>query len=1290
MAKVPNEVQLVITAKDLGTKKLDELVAVFEALKQAQVGVEQSSDRASKSLDELKLDLRDILTLSKDLSSKSALADQFDKLSEQAAKAEQRLDETRAALLAFQQAQQKGVKLTAEQREEQRGLSSALTTAEKKYDKAANSLANVATQLDALGLNSADARAQLRSLDTQVERSVQTVERQVAAQERAAAREKTNAVERKRLLAEQTQAEAAAFAQRRQAASQEDALARRTLSADQLRAREQQRLAQAVVAFTGRAQAGVIADIRRAEEGVERLRAARARLEQTRATQSGFGAFSQRATQVSSAAATLRAEQAAAQAAAQAQDQLAASQVRARAARNQAIQIEQRYNAVLQRLGITARQTGAALESTGQSARRAGQGVGFFADQGRKALSVYQRVRGQVLSLVTAYVGVFGAQQFAVSAINAQNNRLALQNRLLVANGNDTRAAADDFAFLRAEADRLGFSLNEIATSYSRLAIAGNAAGLSVEDTRNIFSSFAEVSRVNNLSIAETEGVFRALDQVLSKGKVQAEELRGQLGDRLSGAFTVFAQSLGKTNAELDALLERGEVSSRELIGFANEYRNLVSGQVVSASQTLVAELNRLKTAFDDFLIIVAEEGLADAVRDVSRELREFFKSAEGREAARQLGEIFRFLGEAALLVARNLDFAVPAIKTFIGFLLLTPIVAFTNAVVGLASSLGLVAPAAAIATRGLVALRTASLALLANPIFLAGAAVVGTLAFAFNDLAESQQRAKTTTDAMTDALNALRAARGTNEEDARRRHTEGLIEEARQRLAVARAALAQAEAAREVTLSGPRDPLGGNGGIGLAFTSRIERLRANIARAENDIREGTREIIGFGRGRRGGGPFRASPNDNRPADEPVVPDPNEVEARLKRIADLRAQADAAAVDELKALLAQLENEEETALAARLALINIEADERIAVQQRIAAEARTLGQESIAQQAELNIQSINFNRAAAIASEEKAAAEERATKAAEATREQYDAQQEALNRLVAQRDQQIENIRTQQELGLLSESEAQQRTFEVQLAFQDRIRQKVQELRDFLTANAGALGEFLDVETVLLGLDQIVLQTQAISPAMAKANELQQQFSQGVADSFAEAGKALAGFIDGTTSLSEAFKSIRDSFLNFIADFLIGIAKAIVQQIIFNALQKQAENSGGGGFWGMVAGAIVGSNHTGGIAGSGAKRTVNPWVFAGAPRYHKGGIAGLAPGEVPSILQEGEEVLTRDDPRHVANGGAAGGKMPDIKIVNAIDAGDMVSQGLNSRAGQQSILNFIRANQNQVRGAMGV
>ncbi|WP_353641317.1 tape measure protein [Mesorhizobium sp. WSM2239] len=86
---------------------------------------------------------------------------------------------------------------------------------------------------------------------------------------------------------------------------------------------------------------------------------------------------------------------------------------------------------------------------------------------------------------------------------------------------------------------------------------------------------------------------------------------------------------------------------------------------------------------------------------------------------------------------------------------------------------------------------------------------------------------------------------------------------------------------------------------------------------------------------------------------------------------------------------------------------------------------------------------------------------------------------------------------------------------------------------------------------------------------------------------------------------------------------LLGIVAQIATQLL--------SMNGGGGFAGGFLSSILGSVfHEGGVVGSGgSKRSVHPATFAGAPRYHSGGVAGLRPGEVPAILQRGEIVIPK-------------------------------------------------------------
>ncbi len=99
------------------------------------------------------------------------------------------------------------------------------------------------------------------------------------------------------------------------------------------------------------------------------------------------------------------------------------------------------------------------------------------------------------------------------------------------------------------------------------------------------------------------------------------------------------------------------------------------------------------------------------------------------------------------------------------------------------------------------------------------------------------------------------------------------------------------------------------------------------------------------------------------------------------------------------------------------------------------------------------------------------------------------------------------------------------------------------------------------------------------------------------------------------------------------ADILANALDRVIDKLLSGALDSLFYGIGGGGRGGLLGGFLIpGILHSGGVAGKdgyGHGRAVSPSVFSGAKRYHKGGIAGLMPGEVPAILQRGEVVIPR-------------------------------------------------------------
>lgn len=108
----------------------------------------------------------------------------------------------------------------------------------------------------------------------------------------------------------------------------------------------------------------------------------------------------------------------------------------------------------------------------------------------------------------------------------------------------------------------------------------------------------------------------------------------------------------------------------------------------------------------------------------------------------------------------------------------------------------------------------------------------------------------------------------------------------------------------------------------------------------------------------------------------------------------------------------------------------------------------------------------------------------------------------------------------------------------------------------------------------------------------------------------------LANGVKPVEALRNAFTGLRTAILN-----------ALGNQFIAALLGGQGTPLGGATGGGILGSILAGVLHEGGVAGSGGRsRTVSPALFAGAPRYHSGGIAGLAPNEVPAILKKGEIV----------------------------------------------------------------
>ena len=272
-------------------------------------------------------------------------------------------------------------------------------------------------------------------------------------------------------------------------------------------------------------------------------------------------------------------------------------------------------------------------------------------DGSRQALSFMQRLRGEVLSLTAAYVGLYGAINQIGGVINAYQKLEAAQNRLGVVFGQNEGQVRTELLFLERQAQRLGIEFGTLSDQYSKFAIAAQSGNFSLQATREVFLGVAEAGRVAKLSTEQMGGVFQALEQIISKGKIQSEELRHQLGDRLPGAFSIMAKALGVTTAELDKMMKDGEVLANEsnLLAFAEELTRQFGSQLPAALESTTTLIGRFQNNIFQAQTQVARGGFIEGLNKALRELDKWFRSREGRDFFLSLGAA---LGKFATLLA--------------------------------------------------------------------------------------------------------------------------------------------------------------------------------------------------------------------------------------------------------------------------------------------------------------------------------------------------------------------------------------------------------------------------------------------------------------------------------------------------------------------------------------------------------------------------------------------------------------------------------------------------------------
>ena len=279
----------------------------------------------------------------------------------------------------------------------------------------------------------------------------------------------------------------------------------------------------------------------------------------------------------------------------------------------------------------------------------AGAGLGAQASMLRQSLAGTADYAAQIGKLQIALRGVAGSQEQFTKAM---------------------RAAAD-------VTKTLNIPQETAISGMTRLSAAIRGAGGNVTDAEVVFRNVTQAIKATGGSAEDVQSAITAMVQVFSKGKVSAEEISGQLGERLPGAVTLFAKANEMSLIDLQKALKAGTVGLNELMNFVDELGKRygkTSGTIAKSSEDagarLTVSINNMRLAVGKALQPIGAE-FQDAFGQFINEITPALVSSASAvsTAIKVLADNFRSIVNIAgfIAVLTGVNYALKALAALSG-----------------------------------------------------------------------------------------------------------------------------------------------------------------------------------------------------------------------------------------------------------------------------------------------------------------------------------------------------------------------------------------------------------------------------------------------------------------------------------------------------------------------------------------------------------------------------------------------------------------------------------------------
>lgn len=264
--------------------------------------------------------------------------------------------------------------------------------------------------------------------------------------------------------------------------------------------------------------------------------------------------------------------------------------------------------------------------------------------------SVLGDVRSGLVGVTAAY------STFAAGASVLKQGQFfqGLDATMLMVSDN-SEEAGKRIQFVKDQSMRLGLSLKEASQGYVQMAIAADGV-MTKNQTDDLFKAFSEYSTALQVDPVKYQRGITALQQMMGKGQIMAEELKGQLAEGIPGSLQVFVkatqEAFNDSSIDIEKLMDmmkKGQLTAKKVMPLIAKYYAEAANKGGALDKALEGNrvaMQRLQQTWSNFQNAIFMGGFGDQMTRIFNDLAKILSS--NGTLATNIGKFFGNVIEGA------------------------------------------------------------------------------------------------------------------------------------------------------------------------------------------------------------------------------------------------------------------------------------------------------------------------------------------------------------------------------------------------------------------------------------------------------------------------------------------------------------------------------------------------------------------------------------------------------------------------------------------------------------------